>query len=127
MKRRNFLKLFGLLAVPTSAFAVLPEKIDKSKRVWLSMTFLYDQRLQGRHRIKVFNKDESKSRDYGWSNAVRTEFGVEPGEMLAIKTESGLFYSFEPKMRANYPQWQHIDIRTELYDTFRLALDYVDV
>ena len=125
MKRRNFLKLLvaSLVLTAPALFAKGEEKgqekPDKSKRIWGIFTFLFDEQLQGKHRIRIINgKDRSKDRTYGWSSARVMGLGVEPEEIVLVETESGLLSGINMELTMHYgaPRWMDVDMRTRLRD-----------
>ena len=96
MKRRNFLKMFGLLAVPVTAVASPALLINRDRRekpvkksINITITFpdgFYE--LHGKHRVTTRDKHNKPKRDGQWSKIWRT-YGmhVDNTDVIFIETE----------------------------------------
>ena len=94
MKRRNFLKMFGLLAAPVTAAAspaALLNQRPRAKEKSINITITFPEgfyELHGKHRVTTRDKHNKPKRDGQWSKIWRT-YGmhVDNTDVIFIETE----------------------------------------
>lgn len=96
MKRRNFLKMFGLLAVPVTAVASPALLINQSRRekptkksINITITFPKDfYELYGKHRVTTRDEHNKPKRDGQWTRFYRRhDMHVDKNDVIFIETE----------------------------------------
>lgn len=129
MKRRNFLKLFGLLTIPNIAFS--QEKPIQRCSGIMQITRLYDKDLQGLYHVTSdipLPHEMTKLHTYGWVDKKTYNLYVYDSSPVYITTRTGLEITVYPSWDKSTKQFVPIQLRTELrHGEFNLAYVYQQV